>query len=242
MIIVVCAAGEGTRLKDLTKGKPKLLLEINGKALLKRVLDSAVQKGIKKIIIVIGYQAELIKRAIGSKYNGVEIIYVFNEYYHTKGNMSSLWAVREYINDDLVFTPGDVIISKDNVKKILMSKHDASILVDTSEKAKQRDDELKISLVNGRIKEIKKKMDKNKVYGTAPGFYKLKLGTAKKIYKIIENHFLKGETDLPFNVPIEELCQIENVMPVIADGSFCMDIDTPGDLKRATEELKRIEG
>lgn len=241
MIVVICAAGSGTRIKELTSRKLKLLLKINGKTLLERVLDNVAQNGVSKIIIVVGKNSEPIREAIGTQYNGIKVIYIFNEYYYTKGNMSSLWAAREYISEDLVFTVGDIIISKSNVNRIFNSPYDASILVDTSEKAKQQDDVLKILVKNGRIKGIKKKIEEAKIFGSACGFYNFRLEVAKKFYGIIGDHFRRGEYDLPFNVPIGELCKAHEVFPVESDGSFCMDIDTPEDLRRAIEELKKIE-
>ncbi len=240
MIAIICAAGSGTRMKELTGEKPKLLFEVNGKILLKHVLDNLVeQEEIGKKIIVVGENYELIKKAIGTEYRGSEITYVFNEHYHTKGNMSSLWAAREYVGEDIVFTVGDLIISKKNVERIVNSKYSASILVDKSETAKQREDVLKIVVREGRVEELRKNVNKKEVYGAACGFYKFKLDAAKKFYEIIRTHFEKGENDLPFNLPIEELCQKYDVFPVESDGSFCIDIDTPEDLEKVERELKR---
>lgn len=241
MIVVICAAGKGDRIKSLTKGEPKLLMDVNGKMLLKRVLDSVAQEGVNKIVIVIGYDSDKIKNAIGNEHKGIKIKYVFNEYYKTKGNMSSLYAARDYINDDLIFTTGDLIILKENAKR-LFDYDGTGILVDTGEEAKKVEDVLKFSLVNRKFKEISKKMEPEKVYGAACGLYKFKLDAAKKFYKIMEEHFKKGENDLPWNIPVEELFQIEEVLPVHSDGSFCMDIDTPEDFKIVTEDLKKIEG
>ena len=236
MIVVICAAGESKRIKGLTKNK--LLLEVNGKMLLKRVLDNVVQKNVKKIVMVIGYDADKIKKAVGNEHNGVKIEYVFNDHYKTKGNMSSLYAAKDHIDDDLVFTTGDLIIMKENAKRIF-NYNGTGILVDTREEAKTVSDVLKFSLVNGKFKEVSKKMEPEKVYAVACGLYKFKLDAAKKFYKIMEEHFKKRENDLPWNIPVEELFQVHEVKPVLSDGSFCMDIDTPEDFKKVSEELKK---
>lgn len=55
---MILAAGKGTRMKsDL----PKVLHEIQGKPLLRYVLDKAEGAGAKKIIVVIGHQAQMIQ-------------------------------------------------------------------------------------------------------------------------------------------------------------------------------------
>ena len=53
MKAVIIAAGYGTRLGDLTKKIPKSLIDINGKSILKRQIESLQSKGITEIIIVI---------------------------------------------------------------------------------------------------------------------------------------------------------------------------------------------
>ena len=52
---LILAAGKGTRMKsDL----PKVLREIKGKPLLGYVLDTAKAAGAKKIIVIVGHQAQ----------------------------------------------------------------------------------------------------------------------------------------------------------------------------------------
>ncbi len=55
---VILAAGKGTRMKsDL----PKVLHDIEGKPLLSYVLDAAAGAGAKKIIVIIGHQAQMVR-------------------------------------------------------------------------------------------------------------------------------------------------------------------------------------
>ncbi len=241
MNVVICAAGRGSRLKMLQGKVPKPLLKVNGKMLIERVMEAVAIEMVKTIVIVVGYQAELIKKAIGYEYKGKKIVYAFNENYDTSGNMSSLWAARDHFNDDTIFTVSDIIINKENVKKILESDVNAGMLVDISAEAIRRDDVLKISIDGNKITKVRKKMNQEEINAAACGFYKLKKGAAKKFIKIIEDHFDKGETDLPFNIPVEELCGIEDVVPVASDGSFCMDIDTDEDFEFVDSLLKKME-
>lgn len=59
---VILAAGKGTRMKsDL----PKVLHEINGRAMVEYVIDAAREAGAEEICLVVGHQAELVKERIG---------------------------------------------------------------------------------------------------------------------------------------------------------------------------------
>ena len=59
-IAVVLAAGKGTRMKsDL----PKVLCEANGRPLIDWVLDALEAAGVQQFLVVVGYEAELVKQA-----------------------------------------------------------------------------------------------------------------------------------------------------------------------------------
>ena len=60
MKAVILAAGEGTRLRPLTKNKPKPLVEINGKPILEYTL-AELPRTIEEIVFVVGYKKEKIK-------------------------------------------------------------------------------------------------------------------------------------------------------------------------------------
>lgn len=55
MKALIIAAGEGSRLGNLTKDKPKPLVRLLGLSLVERVILTAKEVGIDEFIIVIGY-------------------------------------------------------------------------------------------------------------------------------------------------------------------------------------------
>jgi len=66
MKAVVLAAGEGSRMWPLAETRPKHLLPIAGKPILGHILTALSQNGISDVAIVVGFQEEAIKRAMGS--------------------------------------------------------------------------------------------------------------------------------------------------------------------------------
>ncbi len=63
-VAVVMAAGKGTRMKsDL----PKVLVEIAGRPMIEYVLDALLKGGVERIIVVVGYRAELVRAALASR-------------------------------------------------------------------------------------------------------------------------------------------------------------------------------
>ena len=95
---VILAAGFGSRCVPLTYETPKGLLEVYGQPMIERQIEQLHEKGIKKIIIVVGYKKESFDYLI-DKY-GVKL--VFNPEYATKNNLSSLYCVRQWLDSSYV--------------------------------------------------------------------------------------------------------------------------------------------
>ena len=58
MQIIIPAAGMGRRLGSETSDKTKAMVEVNGKTLIERCLDSVAMHPIERIILVVGYQKD----------------------------------------------------------------------------------------------------------------------------------------------------------------------------------------
>jgi molybdenum cofactor cytidylyltransferase len=59
---IILAAGASTRF-----GQPKQLLRLKDRYLLEWVLDAALNSGLSKIILVLGYAHQKIQQALGNK-------------------------------------------------------------------------------------------------------------------------------------------------------------------------------
>ncbi|GAA5505005.1 sugar phosphate nucleotidyltransferase [Novipirellula caenicola] len=69
---IVLAAGKGTRMKsDL----PKVLCPVVGRAMIHFVLDALEAAGIKRQIIVVGYEADAVKKELASRSGKIEFAY-----------------------------------------------------------------------------------------------------------------------------------------------------------------------
>lgn len=97
------AAGKGSRLGDYPTNLPKSLLPLNdsGKTHLDYNLDILDALEIKRILIVTGFNSELIELHTSSNAK-VEIIY--NPFWDNCNVLGSLYAALNYIDDDFVFT------------------------------------------------------------------------------------------------------------------------------------------
>ena len=66
MKAIIFAAGLGTRIQEISKGKPKALVEFDGKTLLERAVEFLANNGVEEVIINIHHRAEMMKVFINS--------------------------------------------------------------------------------------------------------------------------------------------------------------------------------
>ena len=65
MQIIMPAAGMGKRLGVETYNKTKAMVKVNQKTLIERCLDAAVVHPINRIILVVGYEKDKLKKFLG---------------------------------------------------------------------------------------------------------------------------------------------------------------------------------
>ncbi len=69
-VAIVMAAGKGTRMKsDL----PKVLVPVAGRPMIEYVLDALHQSGVRRVVVVVGYRADLVRQTLASR-AGVEFV------------------------------------------------------------------------------------------------------------------------------------------------------------------------
>lgn len=100
---IILAAGFGMRMVPINRETPKALLEINGEALIERIIKQLHEVGVVNITVVVGFLKERFEYLIDEY--GVEL--VINEEYATKNNMHSMELVADKISNTYII-PSDV--------------------------------------------------------------------------------------------------------------------------------------
>ena len=103
---IIMAAGKGERLHPITLQTPKPLIKVNGKRMVESAIDSLHVNGIDEIYIVVGYLGEQFQY-LEEKHLGLHLI--FNPWYGTCNNISSLYAAREHL-ENVIILDGDQVI------------------------------------------------------------------------------------------------------------------------------------
>jgi phosphoenolpyruvate phosphomutase len=100
-IAIVLAATRGQQLQQLTQDKPKVMLSIGGKPLLRLLVDKFKKIAINDITVVAGFKAETID------VEGTQVIR--NAEYETTGELASLACASAKFSDDMLIVYGDLL-------------------------------------------------------------------------------------------------------------------------------------
>ena len=120
MDAIILAAGMGKRLKGLTNDKTKCMITINEVTLIERMLNQLDNLMLDKIIIVVGYKAEKLKKFIFTLNINTKIEFVLNDVYDKTNNIYSLFLAKDYLKDsDCLILESDLIFDNGILEEII---------------------------------------------------------------------------------------------------------------------------
>jgi len=121
---IVLAATRGQELQGLTQNKPKVMLPIGGKPLLRHLVDKFKKLAIDDIAVVAGYKAEAIEVP------GTKVIRNFE--YETTGELASLACAIPSFSDDMLVLYGDLLFRSYILRDLLESPGEIVTVVDSA--------------------------------------------------------------------------------------------------------------
>jgi len=123
MQAILLAAGMGRRMKKHTRYHTKCMMKVGGRTLFERMVDALIAADIKKLIVVIGYEGEVLKRYIEEMDFPLEVEYVHNADYEKTNNIYSLYLAREYLEkDDTILLESDLVFDEKIIKDVVLSE------------------------------------------------------------------------------------------------------------------------
>ena len=121
---VVLAASRGQGLESLTTDRPKVMLPIAGRPLLRWLVDSFKKENIHDITVVGGYCAGAIDTT------GIRL--VVNERYACTGELASLACALDALESETVISYGDLLYRSYVLRNLVDSQADFAVIVDSS--------------------------------------------------------------------------------------------------------------
>jgi len=132
MNAIILCGGLSTRLGDITKSVPKILLEIGGKTVLEWQLEKLKKEvGVSEVVLAAGHLSEVLRKEVGDECCGVKIIYAVED--KKLGTGGAIKFALSFVSDPDEATfilNGDILTdaSFSDMKKYLKEGSDGIIL------------------------------------------------------------------------------------------------------------------
>ena len=229
---LVLAAGNGDRFQSGT-GQSKLLQPLLGKPLIVRTLETARDAGITAFEVVVGYQAEAVRRAIERGIRGVSIHFSINPDWHLENGVSVLAARHRLAHRRFALLMGDHLFEAHVLTRLLRTpadEHESLLAVDRSATSPERVAEAtKVRMRGDRIVAIGKNL---------PMYDALDTGLfvcAPALFPALDASRAQGDTTLSGG--IRHLATRGLMRGVAIGNATWHDIDTMSDLETAESLL-----
>ncbi|MBA3967412.1 MAG: phosphocholine cytidylyltransferase family protein [Nitrospirales bacterium] len=235
MKAIMFAAGVGKRLQGVTQGRPKCLVDIGGRTLLSRHVEYLGRLGVCQVVLVVGYAQDHIRKAMAADPFAQEVRWVVNEQF-TRGSMTSLWAARSEMDDDMVLMDADVLYAPSILARLVHSSFPTALLMD--ETVKQESEECMIAAKTGRVLTLSKTLPS--AYdeaGEGVGFLKVQRQDIPALLQSVRAYVEAGALDMEYEDALKGFFEKVPVGYEKIGGLPWIEIDFPEDIDRAASEI-----
>ena len=220
---VILGAGLGSRLKEITKHKPKGFIELEGISLIERSIFNLKYCGIENIIIGTGYKKEFYE-ALAKDDRCIET--VANPNFESTGSMETLYFLQEIIHEDFILLESDLLYEKKALISLLNDPRKDLVLATGYYNS---GDEVFLEVRDGKLVRVSKnRKDLDSVYGELVGITKVSLDAYRELCKLYEK---LGNRSLDY----EEVIARSGMFHVKKEEVIWCEIDDQSHLKRAEE-------
>lgn len=228
MQAVILAAGRGTRL-GLDR-RPKCLVEIDGRPLIRHQLDVLGEAGVREVTVVIGFEAAQVRDALAS-----DATTVLNRDYVTTNSLYSFLLARDRVGcGELLVLNCDVLFERSLLDRLLEAPGSAVTFDSGSDGG---DEEMKVCVRDGRVVRMSKAMAPSLCCGENVGVLRLDATAAGDAFRAARQIVEAGRRNDWLASAINRVARAHELHAVDVAGLPWVEIDFPGDLGRAREAV-----
>ena len=158
---LILAAGNGTRIRTISGGLPKPLVDFRGKPIIEHIIQRAHRAGIESFVIVVGYRSDLIRNWFEGRSFGVSVSFVENPDYYKANGVSALKA-RNAIHENFLLLMADHLFEPETAATLIqqpLATDEVILAVDPNiDRVFDLDDATKVLRNGNRIVDIGKEI------------------------------------------------------------------------------------
>jgi choline kinase len=231
---VILAAGAGTRLDGSAVVRPKCLAAFDRVPLIELQLRTLRWHGIDDVTVVVGFEADRVRRACGAGVRFVE-----NRNFADTNSLYSLWLARPMLADGFVVLNCDVLFHPELLGDLLSARHQNALLVSypAPEDSPFGDEEMKVEVRRGRVRDIRKDLPARRTDGENVGIAKFTGRGALQLSEILDRLVRAGSVGDWAPRAFAEFAQVHWLYALGTRGLPWTEIDTAEDYERAAHRV-----
>ena len=233
MKALIIAAGNGTRMQPVTRGRHKSLMPLLGLKIIERVILGAKEAGISEFVIVTGYKGKKLREFLGNgaKYD-ISISFIQNNNWKKANGISTLAAQKHFrenfvlLMSDHVFDPKTLI----RIQRLKLKNNECALAIDKNlDTVLDVEDTTKVMVKDGRAIALNKNLEVYNAYDT--GMFVC----SPYIFKVLAKSTKLGKNSLSHSIRV--LISEGKLRTLNNKGRLWADCDTWEDIKFAEKKF-----
>ena len=233
MKALIIAAGNGTRMQTVTRGRHKSLMPLLGLKIIERVILGAKEAGITEFVIVTGYKGKDLRKFLGSgeKYN-ISISFVHNNNWEKANGISALLA-KEHFNENFALLMSDHVFDPktlSRIQRLKLNKNECALAIDKNlDRVLDVNDTTKVLVKGNKIIGLNKDLKNYNAYDTGMFI------CSPYIFEVLKKTTALGKNSLSDGMRV--IAKEGNLRSLDNKGKFWADCDTWEDIKFARKKF-----
>ncbi len=229
MQAVILAAGMGSRLKAVTGGMAKALLEVGGRPLILHQLEALADHGVGPVLVIVGYQADEVKDAIGDRAETL-----VNDRFNETNSLYSLWLARHWIKGPFILLNCDLFFDPQILNLVLDEPGNVLAYDSTSSRGREQ---TKVAIKQRRVMDLGKDLPPSSARGESLGLLQFDEEGAKAIIRVADSLVRDAQENAWVIEATRAICSQVPIYGINVAGHVWTEIDFPHDLDVARREV-----
>ena len=229
MQAVILAGGVGSRLEQLTGGKPKCLVDIGGRPLILHQLEALSDHGVGPVLMVVGHEHEAIREVVGKR-----VEYIVNERYRETNSLYSLALAAEWIKGPFVLLNSDLFFDPEILARVLEDPGNVLAYDSTSSRGREQ---TKVAIRGRKVIDLGKDLPPASARGESLGLLKFESDGTVAMLDVATELIRQGQEKAWVIEATRAVCKMVPLYGTNVAGLPWTEVDFPHDLEEARSEV-----